>query len=244
MNGTKKSKLDFGGKIFGVRVEPTPTLDAQASPVQAVPNVSSPLVGGHAHVTQVGGTNPKKRSSGPAYGRMGFVQAAQPGSHAPQPDGHAPQPEGHAPTSQNAPLVSNVRKRKSGPAYGRMGFVNSQFKGHDQDKIQTLVGGHAKVGHALVGGHAKVGHTLVGGHAKVNHALVGGQAKAGHAQFGDNGLNQVGGRKYTASKLSKKGYRLSQSGNVEDIQVPGHAQNSKVSGHAQSSYDHSGTYDI
>ena len=230
MNGTKKSKLDFGGKIFGMRAEPTPTLDAQAGPVQAVPNASSPLVGGHAHVTQVGGTNPKKRSSGPAYGRMGFVQAAQPGSHAPQPDGHAPQPEGHAPhqaaliedTSQNAPLVSNVRKRKSGPAYGRMGFLNSQFKGHDQAKIQTLVGGHAKVGHALVGGHAK----------------------AGHAQFGGNGLNQVGGRKYTASKLSKKGYRLSQSGNAEDIQVPGHAQNSKVSGHAQSSYDHSGTYDI
>ena len=89
MNGTKKSKLDFGGKIFGMRAEPTPTLDAQAGPVQAVPNVSSPLVGGHAHVTQVGGTNPKKRSSGPAYGRMGFVQAAQPGSHAPQPDGLA-----------------------------------------------------------------------------------------------------------------------------------------------------------
>ena len=261
VHSTKKSKLDFGDKLFGQRLKPKPTLnaqDAQHGLVQAVQIEGNPLVVGHTHVSQVGGTNPKKRRSGPAFGRMGLAQPGgfapqpgghtpQPGSHAPKPGSHNPQPISHAPSglgqtallegiSQDTPR----KKRKSGPSYGRMGFSNLQFKGHGQNKGQALVGAQANV----------ESHAQVGGNRPMVSAMV-------------------GGRKYTASKLSKKGYRLSQSGHTQDIQVShaqniqvshaqdiqvsghaqdiqviGHAQDSQVSGHAQSSYDYSGTCDL
>ena len=125
-------------------------------------------------------------------------KAAKPGGHA-RPGFVAPI-EGH---SKNTPLLSNIKKRKSGPSFGRMGFLNAQFKGHE-------VGGNTTLVPAMI--------SQVGGSAKVKDQV------RGHAPLVPAMVTQVGGSrpKYTASRLSKKGYRLSQSGHNQD---EGHAHN-------------------
>ena len=95
MHGTKKSKLDFGAKLFGLPAA------GQALPGQ--------VDEGHALLVQVdeGHALPGQIDEGHA------PLAANFGGKAPQ---------GHA---QVAQLGANVKKSRSGPAYGRMGHVST-----------------------------------------------------------------------------------------------------------------------
>ena len=95
MNSTKKSKLDFGSKLFGLPAE------SHALPGQ--------VDEGHALLVQVdeGHALPGQIDEGHA------PLAANFGGKAPQ---------GPA---QVAQLGTNVKKYRSGPAYGRMGHVST-----------------------------------------------------------------------------------------------------------------------
>ena len=162
------------------------------------------------------------------------AQAAKPGlgqdqGHAhPQPESHAhaqPQPGSHAPSGlgQAAPIIGLSKKRKSGPAVGRMGFLNPQFKGH-------AVGSNAPLAPAMI--------TQVGGHDKAK-----GHAHGGHTPLVPAMVTQVGDArpKYKASKLSRKGYRLSSQGEGHahfeghHAQEEGcHAQDAQLQGYVDS----------
>ena len=97
--------------------------------------------------------------------------------------------------------------------------------------------------------HGALGIQNPEGHALPGHALPGNQLPSKLAKI------EGSGGKYVASKLSKKGYRLSQGGSAQVAQVShapvdegGHAQTAQVRhaqtaqvGHAQSS---SGNYDF
>ena len=93
MNSTKKSKLDFGSKLFGLPAEshalPGQVDEGHALPGQvdvghalldqvdeghALPaaNFGGEALQGHAQLAQLG-ANVKQSRSGPAYGRMGHV---------------------------------------------------------------------------------------------------------------------------------------------------------------------------
>ena len=180
VNGTKKSKLDFGARLFGQSLEPKPTKNEIAQP-------------GHV---QIGGHAPP-----------GPVQIE---GHTPSGLGEVSQIEGR---SDDAPILKNIRKRKSGPAYGKMGHINPQFKEPRVVEVPAMI--------TQVGGHPKVGgHAKLGGHKPLVPAMV----------------TQVGGTgpKYTASKLSKKGYRMSQSGSQDE----GHAHVEGCHAHVEGPHAH------
>lgn len=83
MHSTKKSKLDFGAKLFGLpaeghalpgQVDEGHALIGQIDEGHALPvaNFGGKALQGHAQLAQLG-ANVKKNRSGPAYGRMGHV---------------------------------------------------------------------------------------------------------------------------------------------------------------------------
>ena len=91
MHSTKKSKLDFGSRLFGLPVSTKSTQAAQGHALPGKVDEGHALLGqineghaplaanfggkapqGHAQVVQLG-TNVKTYRSGPAYGRMGHV---------------------------------------------------------------------------------------------------------------------------------------------------------------------------
>ena len=128
--------------------------------------------------------------------------------------------QGSLPPSQVTQVSG--KKRTWGPAFGRMGVLNPQFKAH-AGQAHGQVGGQAQAS-KVEGCHNVGGHPQVGGHLQ---AQVGGLAQVGGQSLHPAEVTQVGGpsRMYKPSKLSRKGYRLSQSHahdegcHAQDVQV-------------------------
>ena len=130
VHGTKKSKLDFGAKVFGTSSDYAIPAVAEVShaPVAKVGHAQTPQVS-HAQAAQLHAQRAKELGRTivgvGVYGSLPIATTVPTMYKAAEIEkGHA-----HAQAVQvcHAPLGPSL-KRRSGPVFGRMGHLNTPFK--------------------------------------------------------------------------------------------------------------------